>query len=313
MQLSDPSPDRRRFIRLALGLSTGVLLAGCGGGDPESGAITVVPAAAANPVATTQTTLGSHPLNLALNLAYLGAQYHGFAARGVGLADTLTRGIGQAGAASGARQATFTDPLIAGYAAELADDKLAHVVALRSQIGALAAAQPRLDLSTDATGAFALAAQKAGITATGNSFDPYASDTGFLIGAFMVENAAAATYRTLLAQTGDATAATVLERTLADAIYHGGLIRALLDDKAATDATVDQAIDGTGTMLAAIDGTDVGDQTLANATGASSNILDAASRPIPFTRAGTQVLKALYLSGSGLGGFLPAGANGVAV
>ena len=312
MQLSDSPHDRRRFLRLAFGFSTGALLGGCGGGgDAVSDAVAVVPAAATIPVVTNSTAAASHPLNLALNLAYLGAQYHGFAARGDGLAASLTSGIGQAGAAVGARQATFADPLIASYAAELADDKLAHVVALRGQIGALAAAQPQLDLSIGTSSAFSAAARHAGVAATGSGFDPYASDTGFLIGAFLIENAVAAAYRTLLVQEGDADAATLLQNQLADAIYHAGLIRALLDDRAVNDPSVATAIDGFGTMFATIDGTDRGDQTLAGATGASSDILDAAGRPIPFTRAGAQVLKALYLSGSGVGGFLPAGANGV--
>lgn len=311
MTFSDTPHDRRRFLRLAISLSTGALLAGCGGGGSGSDAVaSVPPPLAAAPAAA---PLQTHPLNLALNLAYVGAQYHGFAARGGGMPASLTSGIGQAGTASGARQATFADPLIAGHAAELADDKQAHVVALRGQIGALAAAQPQIDLSTGATSAFAVAAQKAGIVAPGSGFDPYADDTGFLIGALLIENAAAATYRTLLAQGGDAATATILQSQLADAIYHGGLIRALLDDRSAADPSVGRTLVGIATMLATIDGTNVGDQTLAGATGPSADILDAGGRPIPFLRAGTQVLKTLYLSGSGVGGFLPAGANGVAV
>lgn len=308
MRSLDLLHDRRRFLRLALGLSAGALLSGCGGGsvDADEATVAVVPAVSAPAAAS-----GSHPLNLALNLAYLGAAYHGFAARGAGLSADLTGGIGKAGAASGARQATFSDPLIAARAAELADDKQAHVVALRGQIGTLAAAQPQIDLSTGSSGAFATAAQGAGIVATGSGFDPYASDTNFLIGAFLIENAGAAAYRTLLARNGDVAGTTVLTDQLADAIYNGGLIRALLDDRTAADPVLGQAIAELGAMLAKIDGTNVGDQTLAGATGTSSDILDADGRPIPFTRASEQVLKVLSLSGSGIGGFLPAGANGV--
>jgi hypothetical protein len=112
---------------------------------------------------------------------------------------------------------------------------------------------------------------------------------------------------------GDAAGQMLLQAHLADAIYHGGLIRALLDARISTDAGMGKALDGASAMLAALDGSDVGDQTLAGASGASSNLLDADGRPIPFTRTNAQVLRTLYLSGHGIGGFLPAGDNGVAV
>jgi hypothetical protein len=323
MQTSSPSPDRRQFLRLTASFSAGALLAGCGGGGggdaaagdtAASAPIVVVPApvaAAPPPVAVAGP---SHPLNVALMLAYVGAQYYGYAARGAGLPATLTGGIGQPGAETGARQAGFSDPLVAAYATELADDKQRHVERLRTQMGALAAAQPALDLSGGANGAFSVAARGSGIVGAGASFDPYASDEQFLLGAFLVENAVAATYRTLLAQAAtDASGTDILSANLADAIYHGGLVRALLDGKAAANPALATALTGATTMLSALDGSNVGDQSLTGATGLSSNIQDAAGRPIPFTRATTQVLKSLYLSGSGIGGFLPAGANGVAV
>ena len=311
-------PDRRQFLRLTATFSAGALLAGCGGADEADTAsepIVVVPAPAiptSTPVPT-GIAEGSHPLNLALMLAYIGAQYYGYAARGSGLSSTMTGGIGRAGSVTGARQASFTDPSLAAHAAELADDKQRHVTRLRDQMGALAAAQPTLDLSGAATGAFSAAAQTVGIVAPGVAFDPYASDDQFLLGAFLVEDAVAATYRTLLGQTNDPVAGSILSSNLADAIYHGGLIRTFLDDAAAANPAIDRALSGASTMLGALDASNAGDQSLTGATGVSSNIQDAEGRPIPFTRATTQVLKLLYLSGTGIGGFLPAGVNGVAV
>lgn len=316
MQINDIPHDRRGFIRLAASVASGALLSACGGGSGQSGsgdAIVVVPAptAAASPVMPVMTA--SHRLNLALNLAYLGGQFYGYAGRGRGLPGDLTTGIGQPGQATGARQASFGDAAVANYAVELADDKQAHVVALRAQMGVLAAAQPAIDLSTRSTSAFSLAAQGAGIVAAGASFDPYATDEYFLLGAFLVENAVAAAYRTLLAQGAEDAASAAITANLADAIYHAGLVRSLLDDKAVGDAAIDRALSNASTLLATIDGSNVGDQTLAGASGTSSNIPDAAGRPIPFTRETAQVLKGLYLSNSGIGGFLPSGANGVAL
>ena len=136
------------------------------------------------------------PRKLALTLAYLGGQYFSYVARGAPLPSVLT-GNG-AGAVTGARQMRFNDSSIAWLAADLADDKAAHVTALRGQIGASAPAQPAIDLSPGASGAFSLAAQRAGIVGLGQAFDPYADDTHFLIGALLIENAVAASYRRLL-------------------------------------------------------------------------------------------------------------------
>ncbi|MEG3164818.1 ferritin-like domain-containing protein [Sphingomonas sp. PB2P19] len=321
MQTPSPSPDRRQFLRMTAGFSAGALLAGCGGGgggdaaagDTASAPIVVVPAPTPASPPPTLVAEASHPLNLALTLAYVGAQYYGYAARGTGLSSTLTAGIGRAGGATGARQANFSDPLIAAYAAELADDKQRHVERLRTQTGALAAAQPVVDLSGGANGAFSVAARGSGIIGAGASFDPYAGDDQFLLGAFLVENAVAATYRTLLGQTDDPAVTDILSTNLADAIYHGGLVRTLLDGRATANPSVAAALTGACTMLSALDGSNVGDQSLTGATGLSSNIQDAEGRPIPFTRATAQVLRSLYLSSSGIGGFLPAGINGVAV
>lgn len=312
----DTAPqDRRRFLRLAMTLSTGALLAGCGGGGAAGDAVVVVPGpdpvAGAPPVATPTPVATATPLGLALNLAYLGAQYYGIAARGVGLPASLTSGAGIAGVASGGRQATFADPLIAGFAVELADDKQAQVAALRGQIGAGVAAQPAIDVSTGARGAFSVAAQGAGIVAPGAAFDPYASDDNFLIGALLLENAVAAAHRTLLGPTTDTAIATLVTAQLGDAIYHGGLVRALLDGRIGANPTLDKAVTNTTALLASLDGSNIGDQTLAGSSGASSNLFDADGRAIPFTRADAQILKALYLSNGVAGGFLPAGANGV--
>jgi hypothetical protein len=174
-----------------------------------------------------------------------------------------------------------------------------------------------MDLSGAGGGAFAVAAQGAGIVPAGAAFDPYASDGNFLMAALLVENAVAAAYRTLMVQDsgavkGDTDSAAIVAEHLADSIYHGGLIRTLLDDRGASDASIDRAVVGTTALLAKLDGTDVGDQTLAGASGVSSNLFDAEGRPIPFTRDAAQVLKGLYLSTSGVGGFLPRGANGIA-
>ena len=297
--------DRRNVLRLIATFSTGALLAGCGSGGGDDAIVTP-------PAATTPVPVASpgHPLNLALTLAYLGGQYFSYVARGAPLPSVLT-GNG-AGAVTGARQMRFNDSSIAWLAADLADDKAAHVTALRGQIGASAPAQPAIDLSPGASGAFSLAAQRAGIVGLGQAFDPYADDTHFLIGALLIENAVAASYRRLLLVEPDSANGAMAAAHLADSIYHGGVIRALLDDRAATTPAVDAMLGRIGTMLATLDGTQGSDQILPGGDTNSSNLLDAEGRPIPFTRTDRQVLNALYLSATGPGGFLPQGAVGIA-
>ena len=314
--LSDSSPDRRGFLGFAAGIAGSVLLSGCGGTEGGTNGTTATggPAAApkAPPIAAATAppaVEGSSRLNLALNLSYIGAQFYGYAARGSGVPGAATAGVGSLGAATGARQVSFGDPVVAQIAVDLADDKLAHVMALRGQLGELAAAQPRIDLSTGSTGPFSLAAQRAALA--GGTFDPYSGEVPFLIGAFLVENRVAAAYRALLDQAGGDASAAAIQPMLGDAIYHGGLIRTLLDDRAASDPTIGKAVADVGIMLDTLDGSNVGDQTLAGANGESANIQDADGRPIPFTRDTSQVLKTLYLSTSSFGGFLPAGANGI--
>jgi hypothetical protein len=300
MKSLDVSRDRRHVLQLLTSLSAGALLAGCGGGGSDDPIVAAPPVAAVPPPATPV-----HPLSVPLTLAYLGGQYFSYASRGAGLPQVLT---GQGGAVSGGRSLAFADPVVGRLAADLADDKAAHITALRAQIGTAAASQPAIDLSASPTGAFSLAARRAGIITGGESFDPYADDSHFLIGALLVENAVAATYRRLLLAEPEAAIAATVTAHLGDSIYHGGVIRALLDDRSTADPAIDAMLDKVGVMLATLDGTKSGDQVLPGGDMTSSNLLDAGGRPIPFTRADRQVLTALYLSDSGPGGFLPQGA-----
>lgn len=87
------------------------------------------------------------------------------------------------GATSGGRQVTFTDPVVAQYAREIAADEVAHVAFLRNALGSVAVAQPAIDIS--AAGPFTAAARAAGVVGPTGSFGPYASDENFLLGAFI--------------------------------------------------------------------------------------------------------------------------------
>ncbi|WP_242098494.1 ferritin-like domain-containing protein [Sphingomonas sp. CROZ-RG-20F-R02-07] len=313
--------DRRGFLRLAAGFAGTVLLSGCGGGDASSDPVPVVSSGAGStpPTTSESTPLSLTPeavsLNLALNLEYLCAQYYSYAVNGTGLASDMVAGIGAQGRVLGGRQASLANTLVAQHAAESATDKLATVVALRGRLGTSAAAQPTIDFTATATSAFSVAAQAAGLVASGVAFDPFASDANFLLSAFLLENAVAATYRREMATMAAGDALQTMTDNLGGAIYHGGLVRTLLSAQANGDAALTLSYTALSAYTAKLDGTDTGDQTLAGTNGDSANIVDSDGHAIPFLRTPTQALNLVYLnrSASTAGGFLPSGTNGVRV
>lgn len=310
---------RRRFLQraggLLAGLSSTLLLSGCGGGGAASGTgavevvsapVTVVPA----PTPTSTASADTNALNFALNLAYLGAQFYGYGANGTGIAASLVTGVGRQGSVMGGRQVAFADDGVARFAAELADDKLAHVTGLRGLLTNAAAAQPGLDFSAGASAAFSTIARTSGIVASGGTFDAFANDDNFLLGALFVEDVMAAAYRSLLTHVTVDASIQLVTAHLADAIYHGGMVRTMLADRAVQNPALTASLTAACASLARLDGTDVGDQSLA-ADGSSANLVDANGNAIPFLRSATQVLKVVYLAPDAVqaGGFIPNGVN----
>ena len=122
-------------------------------------------------------------LNFALNLEYLESQFYQYAVFGTGLAANMLTGTGTQGAVIGGRAVSFSDPVVAQYAREIAKDEIAHVAFLRAALGSAAVAQSAIDIGgTDPNGAFSTAARAAGLVGPGVAFDPYASDENFLLG-----------------------------------------------------------------------------------------------------------------------------------
>ena len=157
--------ERRAFFKTALGTAAVAAAGAAAIGLAES--------------ANAQTITDADVLNFALNLEYLEANFYSFAVNGSAISSDSVSGTGTYGAATGGRAVSFTDPVVQAYAREIAQDELNHVAFLRAALGSSAVAQPAIDLSTSATGAFSKAAQAAGIVAAGASFDPYASDENF--------------------------------------------------------------------------------------------------------------------------------------
>ncbi len=319
--------QRRHFLKMA-GSTTAVVagasvLAACGGDNTPL--ITPTPTPVPTPTASPTPPATGAPsegdvLNFALNLEYLEAQFYSFAAFDTGLAANLLTGPGQAGAATGGRRVQFTDPLVAAYAREIARDEIAHVAFLRRAIGSTAVAQPAIDISANANGAFSNAARAAGlITGANATFDPYANDENFLLAAFIFEDVGVTAYK------GGArflnTPAT-LEATagiLAAEAYHAGLVRTVLYRKGLSTAALIEATESISNARDSLDGAtdlDQGVRPSISGTGAAatpkSNIVPTDGSGIVYSRTPGQVLNIVYLNNAAVsgGGFFPNGLNG---
>jgi hypothetical protein len=286
-------------------------------------------------------------LNFALNLEYLEANFYYLAAFGTTIdvanaASTaagaavfgITGSVGTQGSVTvkSNPKVAFTNVAVGSYAVETAVEEGKHVGFLRTALGSLAVAQPAIDLNT-AWNTLASAAL------IGPSFDPFASDANFLIGAYVFEDVGVTAYKgaaPLLSTT--ATGKTYLSAAagiLAVEAYHAGLIRTTINALDPTGSVGYQALTqkvsalraklSLAALSTAPNPDDFGVQSqnvsLAGAANAAATtIVDADANVIAFSRNTTQVLNIVTgggaISGSATvspakGVFFPAGMNGL--
>jgi hypothetical protein len=297
--------ERREFFRTALG-ATAVAAAGAAALSWEASA-------------SAQTLTDADVLNFALNLEYLEANFYSWAVYGAPISSDMVSGTGTYGAVSGGQKASFTDPVVAAYAKEIAQDEIAHVNFLRAALGSSAVAQPAIDLSTGPTGAFSKVAQAAGIVAAGTSFNPFSSDENFLLGAFIFEDVGVTAYKgaaPLITSTVYLQAAAGI---LATEAYHASLIRATLYSKGVSTASYRTYADDISDARDSLDGSSDLDQGISPVTptdgsGVRSNIVPADQNGLVYSRSTEQVLNIVYLNAAAKvtsGGFFPNGVNGL--
>lgn len=293
--------ERRDFFRTAFGAAA---VAGVGLGAMSLGSRADAQAAPSD----------ADVLNVALNLEYLEAQFYSFAVFGTGLPAAMLTGLGTQGAATGGRKVTFTDPLVAAYAKEIAQDEVAHVAFLRRELGTSAVSQPAIDIGTTPTSAFSNAARAAGLIGAGASFDVYANDNNFLLGAFIFEDVGVSAYKGAAPLISNKTYLEAAAGILAVEAYHAGLVRTALYSRGVATPSLRTSADAISNARDSLDGSTDIDQGISPTTingGLASNIVPLDAQGIAYSRTVAQVHNIAYLTTVRQigGGFFPAGTN----
>ena len=289
----NPAPEHdvgRRSILRRFGVQTGLVAAVAAAGV----ASLVEPAEAA---ALTDADI----LNFALNLEYLEAEFYLRAFLGYGLQGTDVTGIGTQGIVVGGSAVPFQSEAIAQYAQTLAVDELTHVRFLKESLGTAAVAEPSINLSAS----FTTLAVSAGLIQSGQTFNPFADEVSFLLGAYIFEDVGVTAYAGAARYITNPNYLEAAGAILATEAYHGGAIRSLLADIGAGVAA--NAISALRAQLsgAADDmGIIIPDE--------SYNFTSVDTNALVFRRSPAQVLNIVYGGGAaGTGGlFFPTGMNG---
>ncbi len=290
---SDPEPQEGTSRRLAL-RRLGLRAAGTAAAIATGLAVTTEPAAA-------QAVTDTNILNFALNLEYLEAEFYTRAVLGYGLQGSDTTGVGTPGTVTGGSAVPFTNPALAQYAQVLAVDELTHVQFLKATLGAAAVAEPSINLSTS----FTNLAIAAGLIVPGQTFNPFADQISFLLGAFIFEDVGVTAYAGAANLISNPNYIEAAGAILATEAYHAGAIRSLLANIGAGVAA-----NAISNLRATLGG---GNEQGIVIPGEAYNFVASDTNALAYRRTTTQVLNIVYGSTTaiGVGGlFFPSGTNG---
>ena len=289
---------RRSFLRQA---STGVAVAAV-----APAAISLLsPSTAKAAIPTSDLDI----LNFALNLEYLEGEFYANAYFGRGFDELgiATNGTGTAGLTKvrANPKVNFTNPFIQNYAAEIANDEIAHVRYLRSVLGSAAVARPNINL----TDSFNQLAAAAGL---GSTFDPFASQENFLLGSFIFEDVGVTAYSGGAVLIQDPDLIPPLAGILSAEAYHASIVRTTLFGLNFEDPSqfLGQAVNAISDVRDSLDGELDLDQGITDPDGAA-NIVPTNEFGICFARSARQVLNIVYGGVNATSGtFFPGGMNG---
>ena len=238
--------------------------------------------------------------NFALNLEYLEAEFYLRAATGQGLADADTTGTGTAGTVTGGSLVPFRSSYVQQYAQKIAVDEQAHVKFIRAVLGASAVSRPTIDLQAS----FNTLAVAAGLIVQGQSFNPFADDVSFLLGAFVFEDVGVTAYGGAAALITNRDFLSYAASVLAVEAYHAGAVRTLLANLGAG-----VAVNKITALRAALSGNN--DEVGLVIPGNAYNFAPVDSQAQTFRRTPRQVLNIVYGAANAPQGlFFPNGMNG---
>jgi hypothetical protein len=223
-------------------------------------------------------------LNFALNLEYLEANFYMFATKGEGLPRKLTIGSTVGNKVIGGSMVPFKTATIQQYANNIAADERAHVQFLRDALGdGNYVGQPNIDLQTS----FTTLAVAAGLIKQGQTFNPFADEISFLLGAFIFEDVGVTAYLGALSSITDGEYLTAAGGIMAVEAYHAATIRELLATAGAGVAT-DQIAKLRAKLSGAAD-----DEGILRPNG-DLNIVTTDKNALAFTRTTRQVMNLVY-------------------
>jgi hypothetical protein len=238
-------------------------------------------------------------LNFALNLEYLEAEFYQRAVNGVGLDPSDRAGTGEPGQVIGGSPVPFKTTFIQQMAAEIAADEKAHVEFLRKALGSSAVAAPTIDLADS----FTNAAIAAGVIQQGQTFNPFADEQSFLLGAFIFEDVGVTAYHGAAPLIRSKTYLDAAAGILAVEAYHAATVRTLLYQLGLCDPA-----NKISALRAMASGAQDDQGIQVNGV---VNIVPADQNGLAFDRTPAQVLKIVYLGGAAANnGFFPQGVNG---
>ena len=260
--------------------------------------------------AQTVTYTDADILNFALNLEYLEAEFYLRATTGQPLTvftGPLNSGDGTvaAGSVSGGSMVPFQESSLAYYALRIANDELSHVKFLRTALGTAAVAEPEIDFAAS----FTNLAIAAGLITQGETFNPFANEINFLLGAYIFEDVGVTAYAGAAASITSPANLSYAASVLAVEGYHAGAIRGYLSRIGAGDAT--NAISKLRATLS-----NAADDNGTAVTGNPFNFNNVDYNGTSFRRTPQQVLNIVYGAAPAAGAtvskglFFPLGVNG---
>ena len=176
-------------------------------------------------------------------------------------------------------QVPFATPAFAAYAKEIADDEINHVKFLRAalaSVGVQPVARPQLDLLNS----FTTAARAAGVVGPTQTFDPFADELSFLVGAYIFEDVGVTAYKGAAPLLKSKPILEAAAGILAAEAYHAGIVRTLLFAQGAAFQDITNKISD---LRDALDGaaTDLDQGTL---VGGVTNLFPADANSLAYSR-----------------------------